>query len=358
MHDSHKICQNHTLTYDKGENCMKKLTTIILALILTFFSFGIVGCKKDDNVIRLNETTHSIFYAPLYVAINLGYFEQEGLKIKLTNGGGSNNSMTALLSGEADVALLGPETAVYVANGETLNQPKIFGQLTKRDGSFLVCKTDTNNFQWTDLIGKTVIGGRRGGVPAMTLQYVIEQIAGLQIGTGADQVNLRTDVEFNLTASVYDSTEAQYCTLFEPTASDLVAQGKGHIVASVGQESGEIPYTCFMANQKYLQKNPAKIKSFLKAVIRGYRFLTTATVDQIADALEPSFTASSRSSIVTSIKSYIAVDAWNTTPVMKESALDYLQTVMMNAGELKNRVKFEDIVDNSFAEEVIAELNA
>ena len=338
---------------------MKKLT-ILFALILAFCSFTFVGCKDDDNVIRLNETTHSIFYAPLYVAINLGYFEQEGLTIELTNGGGSNNSMTALLSGEAEVALMGPETAVYVANGETTNQPKIFGQLTKRDGSFLVSKTDTNNFQWTDLVGKTIIGGRRGGVPAMTLQYVIEEIAGLEIGTEPHQVNLRTDVEFNLTASVYESTDAQYCTLFEPTASDLEAQNKGYVVASVGQESGEIPYTCFMANEKFMKDNPDKIKAFLKAVIRGYRFLTTATVEQIADALEHSFATSSREAIITSIQSYIAIDAWMSTPVMQESALDYLQTVMINAGELNEnqRVSFNTIVDNTFAKEVVAELNA
>ena len=325
--------------------------------MIAFCSFGLVGCKKDDNVIKLNEVTHSIFYAPLYVAINLGYFEQEGLTIELTNGGGANNSMTAILSGEADIGLMGPEAAIYVANGETTNQPKIFGQLTKRDGSFLVSKTDTNNFQWSDLVGKTIIGGRRGGVPAMTLQYVIEEIAGLEIGTEPHQVNLRTDVEFNLTASVYETTDAQYCTLFEPTASDLEAAGKGYVVASVGQESGEIPYTCFMANEKYLEKNPEKVQKFLKAVIRGYRFLTTATVDQIADALQPSFATSSRESIVKSIQSYVAVDAWATTPVMQESSLDYLQTVMINAGELENRVAFNTIVDNSIAQQVIEDLN-
>ena len=336
---------------------MKKFT-LLLALMIAFCSFGLVGCKKDDNVIRLNEVTHSIFYAPLYVAINLGYFEQEGLEIELTNGGGANNSMTAILSGDADIGLMGPEAAIYVANGDTTNQPKIFGQLTKRDGSFLVSKTDTNNFQWTDLVGKTIIGGRRGGVPAMTLQYVIEHIAGLEIGTEAHQVNLRTDVEFNLTASVYESTDAQYCTLFEPTASDLEAAGKGYVVASVGQESGEIPYTCFMANESYISKNPDKIKSFLKAVIRGYRFLTTASVDQIADALAPSFTTSSRESIVKSIQSYVAIDAWATTPVMQESALNYLQTVMINAGELTQRVNFDTIVDNTYAIEVISELNS
>ncbi len=335
---------------------MKKLT-LFLALIFAFCSFSLVGCKKDNNTIRLNETTHSIFYAPLYVAINLGYFEAENLKIELTNGGGSNNSMTALISNEADIALLGPETAVYVVQGGTTNQPKIFGQLTKRDGSFLVSKTNTDNFSWNDTIGKTIIGGRKGGLPAMTLQYVIEKVAGLEIGTEANQVNLRTDVEFNLTASVYDTTDAQYCTLFEPNASDLVAQNKGHIVASVGQESGEIPYTCFMATENYINKNPEKIKKFLRAVIKGYRFLTTATVDQIADALTPSFSTSSREAIITSINSYVESDAWVSTPVMKESAFDYLQNVMINAGELKTKVKFNDIVDNKYALEVINELN-
>ena len=336
---------------------MKKFA-LLLAFIVATCSFGLVGCKKkDDNVIRLNEVTHSIFYAPLYVAINEGYFEEEGLKIELTNGGGSNNSMTALLSGEADVALLGPETGVYVLQGGTTNQPKIFGQLTKRDGSFLVSKTDTNNFNWNDTIGKTIIGGRKGGMPAMTLQYVIEKVAGLEIGTGENQVNLRTDVEFNLTASVYDSTDAQYCTLFEPNASDLEKQNKGHIVASVGQESGEIPYTCFMANESYLEKNPEKIKAFLRAIIKGYRFLTTATVDQIADALEPSFSTSSRESIITSINSYVASDAWMSTPVMQKKSFDYMQDIMINAGELQTKVNFDDLVDNSFAQEVINELN-
>lgn len=336
---------------------MKK-TTILLALIFAFFSFAMVGCKDDNgNTIRLNETTHSIFYAPLYVAMNLGYFEDEGLKIELTNGGGSNNSMTALLSHEADIALLGPETGVYIVQGGTTNQPKIFGQLTKRDGSFLISKSATNNFNWNDTLGETIIGGRKGGVPAMTLQYVIEKVAGLTIGTGENEVNLRTDVEFNLTASVYDSTNAKYCTLFEPNASDLVAQNKGHIVASIGQESGEIPYTCFMATEKYMEKNPGKIKAFLKAVIRGYRFLTTATVQEIADALEPSFKTSSRNSIITSINSYIASDAWVSTPVMQESAFDYLQEVMLNAGELTNKIEFEELVDNSYAIDVIKELN-
>ena len=339
---------------------MKKFASILACLML-FLGFGILGTActgKNSNKINLVEVTHSIFYAPLYVAINNGYFEDEGLEVNFTNAGGSDKGMTALLSGSADIGLLGPEAAVYVVDGGATNHPVVFGQLTKRDGSFLVSKTATSDFEWTDLVGKTIIGGRKGGVPAMTLQYVIEN-QGLTIGTGANEVNLRTDVEFNLTASVYESTDASYCTLFEPTASDLVARGKGHIVASVGLESGEVPYTGFMATKSYLKDNPETAKKFLKAVVKGYNFLKTATVSQIADALEPSFTGFSRESIITSINSYIESDAWNESPVMKESSYNRLLDIMDNAGELddRNNVPFNKVVDNSIANEVLKELD-
>lgn len=346
--------------FKKGE-CMKKHIAIILSVVLVvmFASVLIVALttRKNNNVIRVNEVTHSIFYAPFYIAINNNYFEEEGLTLELVNGGGSNNSMNALVSGEADIALLGPETAIYVERAESTDAPKMFAQLTKRDGSFLISKTATDNFEWTDLIDTTIIGGRRGGVPAMTLQYVIEQIAHLTIGTGAGEVNLRTDVEFNLTASVYESTDAQYCTLFEPNASALVAENKGHMVASVGRESGEVPYTGFAAKQSYMNANQTKIESFIRAIIRGYNYLTTANIDDIVLALQPSFATTSADSIRSAILSYIEIDAWADSPVMKESAFNYLQTIMMNAGELEQQVAFGDVVDNSFATRVLAEFD-
>lgn len=338
----------------------KKIAIILIAVFVFLAASGLaigLATRKTSNKIRVNEVTHSIFYAPFYIAINKGYFKDEGLDLELVNGGGSNNSMNALLSGEADIALLGPETNIYVAGGGSTDTPKMFAQLTKRDGSLLVSKTPTNNFQWSDLVGKTIIGGRKGGVPAMTLQYVIEQIAGLEIGTGPNQVNLRTDVEFNLTASVYEATDAEYCTMFEPGASALVAAGKGHIVASIGAESGEIPYTGFAAKQSYMNKNPQIIEKFIRAVIRGYRFLTSAPISEVVDALVPSFESTSRETIQTSIQIYISIDAWASTPVMSETAFEYLQTVMINAGELQNRVTFESAINTSFAAKVLAEMN-
>ena len=333
---------------------MKKLSILMMALLMvvTATLYGCGDTTTDNYVtIRVNEVTHSIFYAPLYVAINNGFFEQEGLKIELSNGGGADRSMTAILSGDADIGLMGPEAAIYVTEGGAQDRPVVFGQLTKRDGSFIVSKTAIEDFTVADLVGKEIIGGRKGGVPAMTLEYVIKE-AGYTIGTGADQVNLRTDVAFDLTASVFDSTDADFCTLFEPTASELCAERGYHIVASVGEVSGEVPYTAFMARRGYIDENPLTVERFLRAVYRGYRFLLTADVNEIAESLKPSFEGVSDASIITSIQSYIDCDAWVQSPAMTEATFDRLQDIMISAGELDKKVEFSSVVDNTIANRV------
>ena len=333
---------------------MKKLA-LVLAVLICAVSIGFAGCGGNQKL-RVNEVTHSIFYAPFYAAINLGYFEEEGIEIDLTNGGGSDKSMTAIVSGDADVALLGPETAVYVVNEGASNAPVIFGQLTKRDGSLLVGRNPEPNFKWSNLIGKEIIGGRRGGSPAMALQYAIENVNNLPVGTGANEVNINLDVAFNLVVGAFEAGTGDYCTMFEPTASEYVAAGKGYIVASVGEECGEVPFTCFMAMEKYINNNEAQIKAFLRAVVKGYNYLMTATDDQIYEALAPSFSTSTKASIVSSVKTYIAIDAWMSTPVMEESAYNRLLAIMQNAGELEGSVAFTDVVNNSYATEVMKEL--
>lgn len=334
---------------------MKKFSILLVAIVL-MFAFTLYGCgdKNNDTIttIKVNEVTHSIFYAPLYVAINNGYFEQEGLKVELTNGGGADKSMTAILSGDADIGLMGPEAAIYVTSGGAQDKPVVFGQLTKRDGSFIVSKTAYENFSLNDLVGKEIIGGRKGGVPAMTLEYAIKQ-AGLEIGTQANQVNLRTDVAFDLTASVFDSTDAEFCTLFEPTASELCEEKGYHIVASVGELSGEVPYTAFIAKRGYIDDNPLTVERFLRAVYRGYRFLLNASVDEIAESLKPSFQGFSNENIIVSIQSYINCDAWVSNPAMTETAFDKLQSIIIAAGELEERVEFESVVDNTIAKKVV-----
>lgn len=331
---------------------MKKLSIILTVLVLSFVTLLGCSCQKDDNVIRVNEVTHSIFYAPFYVAINNGYFEEEGYKIELTNGGGSDKSMTAVLSGSADIALLGPETSVYVASQDKKDLPIVFGQLTKRDGSFLVGRNEETNFDWSGLEGKEIIMGRRGGMPAMTLEYVLNQ-HGYRDG---ENITMNYDVSFNNIGPAFVGGTGDYVSLFEPNASQLEKNNNGHIVASIGKDSGEVPYTCFMANRSYLDKNSDLIKKFLKAVMRGYEYVTTANIDDVAKALAPSFAGTDLQSIKWAIENYKSVDSWSSTPVMTLDAYNRLLAIMRNAGQISKEVEFSKIVDNSYAQAVIEEL--
>ena len=333
---------------------MKKKISFLLAFILTATCLLFAGCQKgvqDVTIVKVNEVTHSIFYAPFYVAINKGYFADEKIDIMLTNGGGADASMSAILSGDADIGLMGPEASIYVISGNANDKPVVFGQLTKRDGSFIVSKDDIADFEIGDLVGHEIIGGRQGGVPAMTLEYCIKQ-AGYEIGTDSGKVNLNTNVAFSNTASVFETTSASFCTLFEPTASQLCKSKGYHIVASVGLLSGEVPYTCFQTKTSFLEKNEYLCERFLRAVYRGYKFLTKASVDEIYEAVSPSFVGVDKESIITSIKSYISADVWVDNPAMTKTAFNSLQTIMQSAGYLEQKVSFESVVNNKIAQKV------
>lgn len=337
---------------------MKKFC-FLFAMMFGVMSLMFSGCgstSTDITVVKVNEVTHSIFYAPFYVAINKGYFADEKIEIELTNGGGADASMSAILSGDADIGLMGPEASIYVVQGDAQDKPVVFGQLTKRDGSFIVAKHDYPDFTIQDLKGYEIIGGRQGGVPAMTLEYTIKQ-AGLTVGTGSNQVNLNTSVAFNNTASVFETTSAEFCTLFEPTASELCASKGYHIVASVGMLSGEVPYTCFQTKSSFYTKNQYLCERFLRAVYRGYKFLLNASVSEIYSAVSPSFLGISEQSIITSINSYIESDAWAESPAMSQSAFDSLQTIMQSAGYLDQKATFGSVVDNTVANKVYKYFN-
>lgn len=334
---------------------MKKLITFfVCALMALILPLSIISCKKDDGLktIRLAEVTHSIFYAPMYAAINLGYFKDEGLKIELTNSGGADKVMVALTSNSADIGLMGPEATIYVHIQGTTDYPVIIGQLTKRDGSFLVGREPDPDFAWSKLEGKRVLAGRPGGVPAMTLEYVCNQ-HGLYDG---DNIDLDTTVAFDMMRPVFEADKTvDYTTLFEPLASEIEAQGKGYIVASVGVESGEVPYTAFSAKKSYIQKNPETVKKFLRAIKKGYDYIKASSLDDVAKALEPSFTSITFQTLKNVIDNYRNIDAWADSLVMSESAFNRLQDIMENANSLQERVNFSDIVDNSIAEQVMAE---
>ena len=339
---------------------MKKLITALCIMLILSTTF-LFGCKKDNKleVIKVNEVTHSVFYAPLYVAINNGYFKDEGISIELSNGGGADKSMAAVLSGEADIGLMGPEAALYVVSGGADNHPVIFGQLTQKDGSFLVSKQRNDNFTFNDLIGKEIIAGRRGGVPAMVLENILLEQGlhpGDQLSENTNMI-LNLDIQFNLIAAAFEASTDAYCTLFEPTASQYEKENKGYIVAALGDYSGEIPYTAFMAKKNYLEQNPERAEKFLKAIIRGYNYVVSSPINEVVNALKPSFASTSEDLIKIAIESYKRIDAWCATPVMEETQLNRLQDIIINNGKLNSRVNFNTVVDNSYARSAIEKLS-
>lgn len=327
-------------------NAFKRALATFTAAALSL-CFTACGEKNDERIIRVNEVTHSIFYAPFYAAIEKGFFEKRGLKIELTNGGGADKSMTAILSGAADIGLMGPEAAAYVyLNGKT-DYPQIFAQLTKRDGSFLISRKaeDKQNFDIASLEGKEVIAGRKGGVPAMTLEYLLKQ-RGLENGKN---VTLNFDVQFALTAAAFEGGTGDYCTLFEPTASEFEKAGKGYVVESVGMLAGEVPYTAFMCLKSYIGKNEQIIKNFCEALYEGITFTASATNEQLVESLKKQFPAASDESIISSVERYRESDAWVSDLTLDKSAFERLKTIMQSAGELKGDVPYSALAYNKYS---------
>ena len=324
---------------------MKKCLVWILCLLLPFGLLAGCSSQEELTTVRLSEVTHSVFYAPFYAALELGFFEEEGLQIELSNGGGADKVMTAVLAGQVDVGLAGPESCIYVLNEGREDHPVVFAQLTKRDGSFLVGRTD-EEFSWENLRGTTIIGGRKGGVPEMTLEYVMRQNG---IIPQEDAV-VDTSVQFNMMAGAFTGGNGDYVALFEPTATEVELAGKGYVLTSIGLESGEIPYTAFFAAKSYLEEKPEIVQGLTNAIARGQQWVLTHSAAEIAETIAGQFPDTDMEVLEAVCQRHLDIDAWNDTPVMKEESLDRLMTVMETAGELEQRVAFEDLVDNSFAE--------
>lgn len=304
--------------------------------------------KKEVKEIKVMEVTRSIFYAPQYVALSQGYFEEEGLKIDLTTGSGADSVMTAVLSNQVDIGFAGPEASIYVYNQGSTDYPKVFAQLTKRDGSFLVSREKNDDFKWTDVKKSVIIPGRVGGVPNMTLQYVLRK-NGIDI---EKDVTLDTSISFDLMAGAFSAGNADYVALFEPTASATENANAGYIVSSIGAETDEVTYTTYFATSSYVDKNSDVIQSFTNAINKGLKWVKEHSAEEIADAISEYFPDTDRALLVKVVQNYIDIDPWNTTPVVSEKGFDLLQTIMEQAGQLDKRANFSDVVDNSFAEKV------
>ena len=338
---------------------MKKTTkftiiVILLMIILTSVVYLVKAQITKNNAneglhkIQLNEVTRSVFYAPQYVAISKDFFKEEGLKLEITTGQGADKVMTAILAGQSDIGLCGPEASIYVYNEGKEDYIEVFAQLTQKDGSFLVSKEPTDNFSWQDLKGKTVIPGRKGGVPYMTLEYVLKQNG---LNPQKDLV-LDDSIKFDLMAGAFTGGNAEYVTLFEPTASMTEDAKKGYIVASVGEAAGEVPYTAYCAKKSYISNNKDIIESFTKAIYKGEQWVKEHTALEIAKAIQEFFPDTTVESLEKSVQKYKDIDAWKENPILKEEAFDKLQLIMTEAGELEKKAPYDKIVNNTFAEKV------
>lgn len=334
----------------------KKILVIALSVTL---AISVSGCRNNigsDSLQKIGvaEVTHSVFYAPQYVAIEMGFFADEGFDVDLIGAYGADKTMAALLSEEAQIGFMGPEASVYVYAQGSKDYAISFAQVTKRDGTFLVSREPKPDFKFDDLKGKEVIGGRKGGMPEMTLEYVLKH-NGLTLGenVSAGEVNVRTDIQFAVMAGAFTGGEGDYVTLFEPMATSVEKAGTGHIVASIGAESGEIPYTAYCALGSYIEENPKVIQKFTNAIYKGQQYVKDHSAEEIAKVISPQFPELDLDELVTVIERYKDNDTWCDEPLLKEESLNRLMDVMELAGELTERVPYNKIVTTRFAEEAI-----
>lgn len=340
---------------------MRKSTTfcrrcIALGLCL-IISFGLIaGCGKDTVgekgkngeliEITLNEVAHSLFYAPMYVAIEEGYFAEEGLALTVITGFGADKTMTAVLTGEADIGFMGSESTIYTYNGGTQDYAVNFAQLTQRAGNFLVSREPIDNFSWDMLKGKNVLGGRAGGMPQMVFEYILKKN---NIDPKID-LNIDQSIDFGSTAAAFSGGQGDFSIEFEPHATSLEVKGDGYVVASLGEDSGYVPYTAFCAKKSFIEANPAIIQSFTNALQKGMDYVQKHSPEEIAKIIAPQFAETDIQTITTIITRYYEQDTWKENLLFEEDAFTLLQNILEESGELSQRVPYETLVTTKFAE--------
>lgn len=328
---------------------MNKKIPIILSLCI--LPMSISSCNNKDNEIVIAEVTRSIFYAPMYVALNEGYFKDEGLEVSLITTPGADKTMSALLSKEANIALMGPEATVYVYNNGQKDYAINFAQLTQKDGSFLVSREyyDYDTFSFDNLIGKNIIGGRKGGMPEMIFEYVLKQ-KGYDVSHSDEnaQIYIRTDVNFDVMAGAFASGNGDFVTLFEPSATQMENINEGYIVASIGEHCGNIPYTCFSSLKSYMNNNEENIKKFTKAIKKGLDYVHTHTSQEVATSLYGSFPSTDIKTIEKVVDRYKEIDAWTADLLLSKEGFEKLQDILQEANELTSRVDYDTLVTTKY----------
>lgn len=334
---------------------MKKFfkTRLTLSLMLLLLVGLFSGCGKKNTTsenmtkITLNEVAHSIFYAPMYVAIEEGYFAEEGIDLTLVTGFGADKTMTAVLTGEAHIGFMGSESTIYTYAGGTQDYVVNFAQLTQRAGNFLVSREPLENFTWDMLKGKNVLGGRAGGMPQMVFEYILKQH---NLDPMTD-VNINQSIDFGSTAAAFSGGDADFTVEFEPHATALEQKGDGYVVASLGEDSGYVPYTAFCAKKSFIEENPELIQAFTNALQKGMDFCQTHTPEEIAKVIAPQFKETDLETLTTIVNRYYMQDTWKEDLVFEKEAFDLLQNILEESGVLEKRVPYEDLVTTDFAKE-------
>ncbi|MFG6368307.1 MAG: ABC transporter substrate-binding protein [Lachnospiraceae bacterium] len=339
---------------------MKKFKSLsILLTIVLIISTLISGCSRktessgQTKKVILNEVAHSIFYAPMYVAIEEGYFAAEGIDLELITGYGADKTMTALLTGEADIGFMGSEASIYTYLQGAQDYAVNFAQLTQRAGNFLVSRTPIDNFNWNMLKGTYVLGGRKGGMPQMVFEYILKMN---QMNPDTD-LTIDTSIDFGSTAAAFagakegDAGYADFTVEFEPHATSLETQQKGYIVASLGVDSGYIPYTAFSARKSYIEENPDVLLSFTKALQKGIDYVASHSANEIATVIKPQFPETELNTITTIVTRYQTQDTWKKDLIFTEESFILLQNILMEAGELEDYIPYKDLVTRNFAEQ-------
>lgn len=325
---------------------MKKIITfIICGLLILIIAISVFFNKKKDNKtnlekIKVAEVAHTVFYAPQYVAIEKGFFKEEGLDIELMLTPGADKVTAAVLSKDADIGFSGSEATIYVYNGGEKDYLKTFAQLTQKDGSFIVSREKIDNFTLNDLKGKTIIGGRAGGMPEMTLEWALKQ-------NGIDpkkDVNIDTSVAFAAMSGAFIGGSGDYVSLFEPNALQIEQQGYGYVVASLGELGGVVPYTSYSARKTYIEKNPEIIEKFTRAIQRGLDYVKSESNEQIAQDILNQFPDTSLNDLTKVIKRYKEINAWPDTTEFKEESWKHLQEIMMEAEQLEKEVPYKTLI--------------